>query len=254
MASIPVGSSPESGSSSTSSSGSCTRAAASCTRCWLPWDSVSTFESRRSAISRRSSQLSVAAAPRGRAQPVQPAQVLDLLADEHARVQPALLGHVAEAAAFGLADRGPVPADRTRLRDRSGRRWPASSSSCRPRSARGSRRPVRRARRRRGRRGRSRPVRPAQSFQLEQSVHWCRLFRQGPTLEQVRPQNGAATLLRGSPEAALFAGLIKSPMLTTSGSRDGCVSTRQRWPFRSRSPREGFPRSDCRSNHLGSRP
>ena len=50
-------------------------------------------------MSSRSSQPSVAAAASRGAQPVQPAQVLDLLADEHARVQAALLGHVAEAAA-----------------------------------------------------------------------------------------------------------------------------------------------------------
>ena len=46
-----------------------------------------------------------------RAEPVQPAQVLDLLADEHARVQPALLGHVTEAAALSLAHRRAVPPD-----------------------------------------------------------------------------------------------------------------------------------------------
>ena len=49
---------------------------------------------------------------RPRAHPVQPAEVLDLLADQHARVQAPLLRHVAEPAAVGLADRAPVPADR----------------------------------------------------------------------------------------------------------------------------------------------
>ena len=46
------------------------------------------------------------------AEPVQPAQILDLLAYEHARVQPTLLGHVTETAALSSADRRAVPPDR----------------------------------------------------------------------------------------------------------------------------------------------
>jgi hypothetical protein len=48
---------------------------------------------------------------RGRRHPVQPAEVLDLLADQHARVQAPFLGHVAELAAFGLPHHGAVPTD-----------------------------------------------------------------------------------------------------------------------------------------------
>ncbi len=44
--------------------------------------------------------------------PVEPAQVLDLLGDEHARVEAPLLGHVAETASFGPPDRRPVPPNR----------------------------------------------------------------------------------------------------------------------------------------------
>ena len=54
----------------------------------------------------------MAAAASACAEPVQAAQVLDLLADEHARVQPTLLGHVAKAAALSLAHGRPVPPDR----------------------------------------------------------------------------------------------------------------------------------------------
>jgi hypothetical protein len=49
-----------------------------------------------------------------RGQPVQAAEVLKLLADEHARVEAALLRQVAEPAAIGVGDRGAVPADGAR--------------------------------------------------------------------------------------------------------------------------------------------
>ena len=41
---------------------------------------------------------------------MQPSEVLDLLADKHARVEPALFWHVAEPATDGLVDRVSVPA------------------------------------------------------------------------------------------------------------------------------------------------
>ena len=80
----------------------------------------------------------------GRLEAVQAPEVLDLLADEHAGVQAALLGHVAEPPALGLADRPRRSTARCPRRGRSGRRSPASSSSCRRRSGRGSRRRARR--------------------------------------------------------------------------------------------------------------
>jgi hypothetical protein len=46
---------------------------------------------------------------------VQPAQVLDLLPDEHAGVQSALLGHVTEAAPLSLAHGRAVPSDHSRI-------------------------------------------------------------------------------------------------------------------------------------------
>jgi len=52
----------------------------------------------------------------GGTHPVEPTQVLDLLGDEHARVQAPFLGHVAETASFGRADRRPVPPDRADVR------------------------------------------------------------------------------------------------------------------------------------------
>jgi hypothetical protein len=48
----------------------------------------------------------------GRAEPVQSTQIFDLVADEHARVKPALLGHVTEPATLGLADGRTVPPHR----------------------------------------------------------------------------------------------------------------------------------------------
>ncbi len=122
----PSGRDPARGSSRTSSSGSWTSAAASWTRCWFPWESASTLLLGRSAISSRSSQPR-ARLGRGAAQAVQPSQVLDLLADQHAGVQAPLLGHVAEPAALGLTDRSAVPPHRRPRRDRSGRRSPAWS-------------------------------------------------------------------------------------------------------------------------------
>jgi hypothetical protein len=47
----------------------------------------------------------------GHAHPVQSAEVLELLAYEHGRIQTSFLRHVPEAAALVLADRGPVPPD-----------------------------------------------------------------------------------------------------------------------------------------------
>ena len=45
----------------------------------------------------------------GRRQPVQAAEVGELLADPHPRIEAALLGHVAEPESLGHADRSPVP-------------------------------------------------------------------------------------------------------------------------------------------------
>ncbi len=115
MASIPVGSSPAKGSSSTRSSGSWTSAAASWTRCWFPCESASTLLSARSAMSRRSSHTSRGSLRVRLAQTVQSSQVLNLLADEHGRVEAPFLGHIAEPAALGLADRSPVPAHLSRV-------------------------------------------------------------------------------------------------------------------------------------------
>ena len=111
MASMPVGSSPDSGSSRTSSSGSCTSAAASWTRCWFPCESASTLLVDRSAMSRRSSQVCVADAASCGTQPVQPAEILDLLTDQHAGIEASLLGHVAEAPPLRATDRRAVPSD-----------------------------------------------------------------------------------------------------------------------------------------------
>ena len=49
------------------------------------------------------------------AQTVQSSQVLNLLADEHRRVEAPFLGHVAEPSSLGLADRSPVPAHLSRV-------------------------------------------------------------------------------------------------------------------------------------------
>ena len=118
------------------------------------------------------------------AEPVQPAQVLDLLTDEHARVQPALFGHVTEAAALGLADGRAVPSDgpgievgqtedgphRRRLAravgsekadDLSGRHFEGEVVE----SGQG-------------------PVGPAQSLQLQQSAHQARLLHRICPFEQ----------------------------------------------------------------------
>ena len=100
MASMPVGSRPASGSSRTSSSGSCTRAAASCTRCWLPCDRLSTL-SRHGRRPEAIEPLHRRSGGGGGRHPVEPAEVLELLGDQHARVEPAFLGHVAEATALG---------------------------------------------------------------------------------------------------------------------------------------------------------
>ena len=76
------------------------RAPISWTRCWLPSERSSSSSSTRSA---RPSSLEPAARPPGRRRPCdQPAQLAEeaeLLADLHRRVQAALLGQVAEAAA-----------------------------------------------------------------------------------------------------------------------------------------------------------
>ncbi len=107
MASIPLGSSPASGSSRTSSSGPCRRAAASCTRCWFPCESSSTLSSARSAMPRRSSHPWPAWRASAGCHAVQPSEVLELLADLHGGVQAALLGHVPEAAPLGLPTGSP---------------------------------------------------------------------------------------------------------------------------------------------------
>ncbi len=51
----------------------------------------------------------------GLAQAVQSTQILNLLADEHGRVEAPLLGHVAEPAPIGLAYGPTVPADFARV-------------------------------------------------------------------------------------------------------------------------------------------
>ena len=86
----------ENGSSSTSSSGSWTSAVASWTRCWLPCERSSSLDFARSASPNRSSHAlarAVASSPR---QAVVLAEVGELLADAHPRVEAALLGHVPE--------------------------------------------------------------------------------------------------------------------------------------------------------------
>ena len=66
-------------------------------------------------------------------------EVRQLLADAHPRVEAALLGHVPEPQPRVRVDGPPVPATPRRPRGRRARRCSASSSSCRRRSARGSR-------------------------------------------------------------------------------------------------------------------
>ena len=63
-------------------------------------ESASTFGSRRSAIPSRSSHDGRRRGVRRR-HAVQPSEVLDLLTDEHSRVQAALFGHVAEPSPLG---------------------------------------------------------------------------------------------------------------------------------------------------------
>ena len=65
----------------------------------------------RSAMPSRSSHVTRGGPRVGPRETVQAAEVLDLLAHLHARVEPALLGHVAEPAALRRSDRGAVPGD-----------------------------------------------------------------------------------------------------------------------------------------------
>ena len=104
MASIPVGSSPARGSSRINTSGACNKAAASCTRCWFPCDKASTLASRRSARAEPLHPARHGGPGVAGTHAVQPAQVLELLVDVHARIEPPFLGHVAEAASLRLAD------------------------------------------------------------------------------------------------------------------------------------------------------
>ena len=130
------------------------------------------------------------------AEPVQPAQVLKLLADEHAWVQPALFGHVTEATALSLAHRGAVPPDASGVQIGETEDGP----HCRRLSravGRGNRRPARRAPRKKGRRGRSGPVRPAQSLQLQQPAHPARLLCRGLLLSGWSRAHGSVGLGAG---------------------------------------------------------
>ena len=114
--SMPIGSSPENGSSRTSTSGEWTSAAASCTRCWLPSDSFEILSVARSARPSRSSHSVAALASLLLRQPVQAAQVDEVIDRRHVRVQTALLGEVAEPSAVRRRD----------VRDRSIARVPRS--------------------------------------------------------------------------------------------------------------------------------
>ena len=113
MMSTATGSRPENGSSRIRISGSWTRAAASCTRCWLPRLSLMTSSPRRCGDPQSLGPRLHRPVGCGRVHPVQPGQVDQLLADLHAGIQPALLGHVADPAAHVGVDRASVPADRT---------------------------------------------------------------------------------------------------------------------------------------------
>ena len=117
---------------------------ASWTRCWLPCDSASSLTCARSARPIRSSQRAAAASRRLAGMPVVLGEVAELLADAHPRVEAALLGHVAEAQP-GRRGRsaGRATADLAAVRVGRGRRCSASSSSCRRRWGRGSRRSAR---------------------------------------------------------------------------------------------------------------
>ena len=101
-----IGSRPENGSSSTSTSGRCTSAAAICARCWLPSERLSIVSSVRSPRPRRSSSSSALRRAAAGRPAVQAGEVHGLLEQAHLRVQAALLGHVAEAAAVGVGERG----------------------------------------------------------------------------------------------------------------------------------------------------
>ena len=112
MSPMAIGSRPENGSSSTSRSGSFTSAAISWTRCWLPCDRVS----RRSLgavgeVEALEPRIDAAAhiAP-GRSAEL--AEVEQLLSDPHARVEAALLGHVAEPHPLSGPDAGAPPRHR----------------------------------------------------------------------------------------------------------------------------------------------
>ena len=104
---------PTNGSSRTRSSGSFTSAAISWTRCWFPCESAS----RRSLAAVGEAEplepccrrLRLASA---RAFAAEPAEVDELIADPHPRVQAALLGHVPEPRRSAPADGRPAPAHR----------------------------------------------------------------------------------------------------------------------------------------------
>ena len=117
-ASTATGSRPENGSSSISTSGSWSSALISWTRCWLPSDrSSSCRRPDRRGRARRAS-----GGPRGRAtlrsMPRSCAEEAQLLGDLHRRVEAALLGQVAEAAAHLEVDRPAVEAHAARRRGR----------------------------------------------------------------------------------------------------------------------------------------
>ncbi len=116
MASMPPGSRPENGSSSTSSRGSCTSATASCARCWLPCERASTLVRPRPDRPRRSIQCRGGPGGVAGAEAVQQGEVLDLVEQLHRRIEAAFLRHVAEGTAGLLVHRLAVPADLARVK------------------------------------------------------------------------------------------------------------------------------------------
>ena len=155
------------------------------------------------------------------AEPVQPAQILDLLADEHARVQPALLGHVAEAAPLSLAHGRAVPADGPGIEvgeaedGPHGRRLartvgPEEADDLSGRHAEGE-----------VVEGDQAPIRPAQSLELQQSAHHARL------LPRISPFEQTGRLGRPSP-ASLRSGSLGVARPVNAAAREEPPGT-QNW-------------------------
>ncbi len=109
MTSTATGSRPLNGSSRISSSGSCTSAAATWARCWLPSDSFSSGSPARGPEAELVEQLAGPPLGRTRGVAVQPREEDELVEHRHLRVEAALLGHVAEAAALGRPHRRALP-------------------------------------------------------------------------------------------------------------------------------------------------